>query len=174
MQPLQALKQGSELEVTIAAGGGHRVRSVPELSARPSAVSAARAGTAPRLAASFEALLPGQPVVGAVQSVHKGHLFVALSSTVRGRVHLLHAHPEPAAAPQLQAHFRVGQLVRARVLAVDAAAQRLDLSLLDDSFAAVVSGGAAAMVRSLWLTVGSSLLMMARLLCTVPACWSCA
>ena len=148
MKPLQDLAAGRELEVTVlgahvAAHGGHRTRNLPELSARPSAIEVARAGGVPTSAAAFDTLEPGQWLVGAVQQVANDHLFVALSAAVRGRVHLLHARDAPAAQPRLQQHFKPGQLLRARVLAVDIAAQRLDLSLLDDAFAPVATGGDA-------------------------------
>lgn len=152
-QPLQALKPGAEVQVavvgTYAAAGAHRgSRNLPELSGRTSALAAARAGTPPAPVTSFDALSAGDCVAGVVQHVAKDHLFVSLASAVRGRVALLHSADTPAALKALQKRFAVGTMVATRVVAVDRASQRLDLSLLGADFALLVRGGGPPRVRT--------------------------
>jgi hypothetical protein len=153
-EPLKSLKVGTELQVavigTYSSASVHRAsRHVLELSARASTLDAARAGSIPMPAATYNSLHVGQRIAGVVQRVAKDHLFVSLASAVRGRVSALQAVSMPEDVSRLQKRFRVGTRAAALVVAVDAELQRLDLSLLGDSFAHFEHGAPQPVVRSL-------------------------
>jgi len=123
-----------------AAAAGAKQHRVLELSARASTVAAARAGAAPAPPVAWDTLALGQTVLGAIQEAADDHLYVCLSPAVRGRVHVLHAAGEVSELRAFRRRFVLGGLVTATVVALDAAKQRLDLSLLGPEVAAPVKG----------------------------------
>lgn len=148
--PFSDVQAGQTLQASViginatGCGKGNRIRYVSELTTRPSALDAARRGELPAPAATIPDLAPGQRIVGAVHSVAKDHLFVALSGSLRGYVHALNCAPAVAAGATLRKLHRVGQLVRCTVIALDSDSQRIDLSLLPHSFARVAPRADAA------------------------------
>ena len=141
--PFSGVQAGQTLQASViginatGCGKGNRIRYVSELTTRPSALDAARRGELPAPAATIPDLAPGQRIVGAVHSVAKDHLFVALSGSLRGYVHALNCAPAVAAGATLRKLYRVGQLVRCTVIALDSDSQRVDLSLLPHGFARI-------------------------------------
>lgn len=98
--------------------------NVLELSAKPSDV---KEGAAPE-PLSFDSLKVGSSYVGFVNNVGQGHLWVNLSPTVRGRVNAMEASDDVSLLTNLAKNFPIGSALRVRVVSVDAASKRLDLS----------------------------------------------
>ena len=107
---------------------GRRGRGV-ELSLRPSALAAARAGGRARPAVEAGALAPGDKVVGWVSEVGPDCLWLSLGPAARGRVHMFDACDAPRQCADFQSRWKVGEAVAAAVVAVDAKRHQLDLSL---------------------------------------------
>lgn len=146
--PLAGLSVGQELDVAVLSVHVSKapVHHTLNVSAKPSALEAARAG-APVATAALDELRAGQRFVGAVQSVARDHLWVLLTAGLRGRVKQLHVAEDPERLAALSAAFRPGQAVRVSVAAVDAALERVDLTMLGDRFATLAPGGATPQAR---------------------------
>ncbi len=142
------LAQGSVLDAVVvpAAGAGTKAGQVKhhgifDFATRESALAAARAaaaaggGDAATVAPTtlqFSQLHVSQLVVGVVTETHADHVWVSLSPSVRGRLHVLDSAPagaDPRALRRFRERFREGRVVAVRVAAVDAAHHTLDLTL---------------------------------------------
>ncbi|KAI1107271.1 nucleic acid-binding protein [Jackrogersella minutella] len=97
--------------------------SVLELSAKPHDLK----DETPQVL-SYDDLEPGITHVGFVNNVEKSALWVTLSPNVRGRVSTLEISDDVSQLDNLASSFPVGSALRVRVLAVNAAEGRLDLS----------------------------------------------
>ncbi|KAI1455005.1 nucleic acid-binding protein [Annulohypoxylon moriforme] len=133
--PLDAFKANDVIKVRVLGlhdARNHRflpishrsTRSIFELSARPSDLKK----KAPE-PLSYEKLTPGSTHIGFVNNnVEKNALWVTLSPGVRGRVSNLEISDDISQLENLVTSFPIGSALRVRVLAVDAAESRLDLS----------------------------------------------
>ncbi|KAI0844161.1 nucleic acid-binding protein [Daldinia vernicosa] len=102
----------------------HRsTHSVLELSARPSDLKK----DAPQVL-SYDKLEPGSTHVGFVNNVDNNSLWVTLSPNVRGRINTLEISDDVSQLENLASSFPIGSALKVRVLAVNAAEGRLDLS----------------------------------------------
>ncbi|KAI2639857.1 nucleic acid-binding protein [Hypomontagnella submonticulosa] len=102
----------------------HRsTHSVLELSAKPSDVKK----DDPQVL-SYDKLEPGSTHIGFVNNIEKNYLWVTLSPNVRGRVSTLEISDDVSQLENLASNFPIGCALRVRVLAVNAAEGRLDLS----------------------------------------------
>ena len=102
----------------------HRsTHSVLELSTRPSDLNES---TAPEL--SLKTLELGSVHIGFVNNVQSNSLWVNLSPNVRGRISMLEISDDVSVLNDLSTNFPVGSALRVRVLAVNLADGRLDLS----------------------------------------------
>ncbi|KAI0180262.1 nucleic acid-binding protein [Hypoxylon sp. FL1284] len=97
--------------------------SVLELSAKPSDVK----GEAPQVL-SYDKLESGSTHLGFVNNVEKSSLWVTLSPNVRGRISPLEISDDVSQLDNLASSFPVGSALRVRVLTVNPAEGRLDLS----------------------------------------------
>ncbi|KAI1777685.1 nucleic acid-binding protein [Hypoxylon cercidicola] len=97
--------------------------SVLELSAKPSDVKA----ETPQVL-SYDKLEPGSTHLGFVNNVENNSLWVTLSPNVRGRISSLEISDDVSQLDNLASSFPIGSALRVRVLTVNAAEGRLDLS----------------------------------------------
>ncbi|XXH04904.1 hypothetical protein Hte_011326 [Hypoxylon texense] len=102
--------------------------SVLELSAKPSDI---KAETPQDL--SYDKLESGSTYLGFVNNVEKSSLWVTLSPNVRGRISSLEISDDVSQLDNLASSFPVGSALRVRVLAVNPAEGRLDLSARSSS-----------------------------------------
>ena len=107
---------------------GKEPEQVIELSMRPEDL-ALKEKTVPPARPTLASLAEGQVLPGVIEEVRKDCLWVLLSGTLKGRVHMLDASPELDVVKNLRANFKVGQGVSACVLKADTENSRLDLSL---------------------------------------------
>ncbi|CAJ2506945.1 Uu.00g081310.m01.CDS01 [Anthostomella pinea] len=96
---------------------------VIELSAKPSDT---KEDATPAL--SLEKLEVGSTHLGFVNNVQQNYLWVSLSPNVRGKINTLEISDDVSRLDSLRTNFPVGLALRVRVLAVNAAEGRLDLS----------------------------------------------
>ncbi|KAI1862516.1 hypothetical protein JX265_009230 [Neoarthrinium moseri] len=133
-QPLKKFSQGDVIPVRILGvhdAKNHRflpishrsTHSVFELSAKPSDVN----GKTPS-SLSYEKLKVGSSHVAFVNNVQESSLWVNLSPNVRGRINALEVSDDVSLLENMAANFPVGSALRVRVLSVDPAQGRLDLS----------------------------------------------
>ncbi|KAI0014056.1 nucleic acid-binding protein [Xylariaceae sp. FL0662B] len=102
----------------------HRsTHSVLELSAKPSDTKKDSPKTL-----SLDALEPGSTHLGFVNNVQKNSLWVSLSPNVRGKINTLEISDDVSQLEDLASNFPVGSALRVRVLSVNPAEGRLDLS----------------------------------------------
>ncbi|KAL7945801.1 hypothetical protein V8C42DRAFT_321608 [Trichoderma barbatum] len=102
----------------------HRsAHSVMELTTKPSDLS----NEAPK-PISLDELKVGDTHVAFVNNVTSQYLWVNLSPNVRGRISIMEASDDLSLLNDLEANFPVGSALKARVTAVDAQNNRLDLS----------------------------------------------
>ncbi|KAI0883423.1 nucleic acid-binding protein [Annulohypoxylon maeteangense] len=103
----------------------HRsTRSILELSAKPRDLK----GNTPQVL-SYDKLEPGSSHIGFVNNnAEKNALWVTLSPGVRGRISNLEISDDVSQLENLATSFPIGSALRVRVLAVNAAESRLDLS----------------------------------------------
>ncbi|KAI1094561.1 nucleic acid-binding protein, partial [Rostrohypoxylon terebratum] len=108
----------------------HRsTRSILELSARPCDLE----DKTPKIL-SYDKLKPGSTHVGFVNNnMEKNALWVTLSPGVRGRISNLEISDDVSQLQNLAASFPIGSALRVRVLSVNAAESRLDLSARSES-----------------------------------------
>ncbi|KAI1082333.1 nucleic acid-binding protein [Whalleya microplaca] len=97
--------------------------SVLELSAKPSDTKKDSPKTL-----SLDTLEPGSTHLGFVNNVQKNSLWVSLSPNVRGKISTLEISDDVSQLEDLVSNFPVGSALRVRVLAVNPAEGRLDLS----------------------------------------------
>ncbi|KAI1144125.1 nucleic acid-binding protein [Hypoxylon sp. FL0543] len=127
----------------------HRsTHSVLELSAKPSDLKK----DAPQVL-SYDHLQPGSTHTGFVNNVEKNALWVTLSPNVRGRISTLEISDDVSQLKNLASSFPVGSALRVRVLTVNAAEGRLDLS-------ARSSGSSASLT---WETVKQDMVLPGRI-----------
>ncbi|OTA93346.1 hypothetical protein M434DRAFT_395757 [Hypoxylon sp. CO27-5] len=127
----------------------HRsTHSVLELSAKPSDLKK----DAPKVL-SYQDLEPGSTHIGFVNNVEKNALWVTLSPNVRGRIGTLEISDDVSQLENLASSFPVGSVLRVRVLTVNAAEGRLDLS-------ARSSGSSANLT---WETVKQNMVLPGRI-----------
>ncbi|KAK9832620.1 hypothetical protein WJX81_004603 [Elliptochloris bilobata] len=146
--PLERFPAGAALRAVVLEQAGSRAarqHGLLELSTRPSLLTAAVAGaktTVPRL--QRDALEAGQVLAGWVADVEASAIWVALSPTLRGRVHALDASDELAVLRDLPIHFPVGKPLRCRILKVVKGKRlTIDLSLRGVDAGAGPAAGAA-------------------------------
>lgn len=102
----------------------HRsTHSVLELSTKPSDL---KAGTVEEM--SLKGLDLGSTHVGFVNNVQQNSLWVNISINVRGRIDMLEISDDVSLLDNLAANFPIGSALKVRVLAVNPAEGRLDLS----------------------------------------------
>ncbi|RMZ88382.1 hypothetical protein DV736_g4390, partial [Chaetothyriales sp. CBS 134916] len=134
-KPLRQFSAGQVLAVKIL--GAHDTRNhrflplthrkgkntVFELTAKPSTIAANDSDPI-----SFEALQPGSSRLAYVNNVMDDGLWVSLSPSVRGWIRAIDVSEDLSLAANLAANFPTGSALRVRVVAVDAAKGRLDLT----------------------------------------------
>ncbi|KAI2471650.1 nucleic acid-binding protein [Annulohypoxylon bovei var. microspora] len=102
----------------------HRsTRSILELSAKPRDLKK----DAPQIL-SYDRLEPGSTHIGFVNNIEKNALWVTLSPNVRGRISNLELSDDVSQLENIASSFPIGSALRVRVLAVNPAEGRLDLS----------------------------------------------
>lgn len=107
----------------------HRsTHAVLELSTKPSDVKNKSKETL-----SYEKLSVGSTHVAFVNNVQERSLWVNISPNVRGRINALEVSDDVSQLENMSANFPVGSALRVRVLSVDAAQGRLDLSARSSS-----------------------------------------
>jgi len=132
--PLSGFKAGTIIQVRILGvhdAKNHRylpishrsTHSVLELSAKTSALE----DTAPA-ELTLSSLELGSTHIGFVNNVQQNSLWVSLSPNVRGRVNMLEISDDVSLLDDLPKHFPVGSALKVRVLGVNPAEGRLDLS----------------------------------------------
>ena len=131
--PLAGYNKGQVVEARVIGVSkrkekGKEPERLVELSMRPEDLALKKNAVLPARP-TLASLGEGQVVPGVIEEVRKDCLWVLLSSTLKGRVHMLDASAELDAVKNLRAHFKVGQGVTARILKADAENSRLDLSL---------------------------------------------
>lgn len=134
-KPLQRFVPKQVIEVRVL--GAHDTRNhrflplshrrgknvVYELTAKPSTVSAASSGPL-----SYASLKPGDEHVAFVNNADQQYVWVNISPTVRGRIKTVDLSDDLSRAADLHTNFPTGAALKVRVLAVDAAKGRLDLT----------------------------------------------
>lgn len=113
---------GLKIDVSLRRSLGGAYEGMPDKKPRPN--DEAPAVPDALVAAGLE---PGQTVFGYVKSVGPKGLFVTVARGLVARVQLSHLADAPVADPAAQ--FALGSRVRARVLSVDSAAGRVELTL---------------------------------------------
>jgi rRNA biogenesis protein RRP5 len=133
-QPLKHFNSGDIISVKVLGvhdAKNHRflpishksTHAVLELSAKPSDV---KKGSTETL--SYEKLSVGSTHLAFVNNVQESSLWVNLSPNVRGRINALEVSDDVSQLEKMSANFPVGSALRVRVLSVDPAQGRLDLS----------------------------------------------
>lgn len=122
--------------------------SVLELSAKPSDVEA----ETPQVL-SYDKLEPGSTHLGFVNNIHNNSLWVTLSPNVRGRISSLEISDDVSQLDELASNFPVGSALRVRVLAVNPAEGRLDLSARSSGTSANIS----------WQTIKQNMVLPSRI-----------
>ncbi|RMZ76924.1 hypothetical protein DV737_g4583, partial [Chaetothyriales sp. CBS 132003] len=134
-RPLRQFSPGQVLAVKVL--GAHDTRNhrflplthrkgkntVFELTAKPSTIAANDSNPI-----SFESLQRGGSWLAYVNNVTDDGLWVSLSPSVRGRIRAIDVSEDLSLAANLAANFPTGSALRVRVVAVDAAKGRLDLT----------------------------------------------
>ncbi|KAI0389319.1 nucleic acid-binding protein [Xylariaceae sp. FL0594] len=143
--PLSGFKAGTVIDVRVLGlhdAKNHRYlpishrssHSVLELSAKPSALKDA----APT-ELTLGSLEVGKTYVGFVNNVQQNSLWVNLSPNVRGRVSMLEISDDVSLLDNLPKHFPIGSALKVRVLSVNPAEGRLDLSARKSTSSASLS-----------------------------------
>ena len=131
--PLGLFKVGQVLSVRVLGTHGaknHRFlpithnRATPtfELSAKPSSQRGQFALT------TLDKISLGSKWICFVNNIHQGHLWVNLTTDIRGRIHAFDTSDDPSIPTDLSRHFPIGSALQATVLKVDLDKRRLDLS----------------------------------------------
>ncbi|RMZ80241.1 hypothetical protein DV738_g2758, partial [Chaetothyriales sp. CBS 135597] len=134
-RPLRQFSPGQVLDVKVI--GAHDTRNhrflplthragkhtVFELTAKSSAIAADEPD-----GISFESLQPGSSHLAYVNNVMQDSLWVSLSPSVRGRIRAIDVSEDLSLAANLASKFPIGSALRVRVVAVDPAKGRLDLT----------------------------------------------
>ncbi|CAK7273512.1 rRNA bioproteinsis protein rrp5 [Sporothrix epigloea] len=123
-------------------------RSVFELSAKPSNVSASEAPAA----LTMEKIEPESSWIGFVNNRKSNCLWVSLSHNVRGRLYGMEASNDLSLVKDLAENFPIGTALQVRALRVDAEQGRLDLS----------ARTADAKDEISWSTLGKNMVLPAR------------
>lgn len=153
LMPLEGVRKGATLQARILHVSlrqplkGKKVCHL-ELTCRPSLL---KDGLAPNeYTASMVRWLNlkrGQEVAAVVAEVRKGGLLLEVMPKLRGRVVPLDASKELHVVQALTKHFKVGQVLKARVLRVKAAQKRLDLTLHTGKVSAKLAKGSQLLAR---------------------------
>ncbi|KAI2626492.1 nucleic acid-binding protein [Hypoxylon sp. NC1633] len=132
--PLSSFRTNSQISVRVLGihdAKNHRflpishrsTRSFLELSAKPGDLN----GSAPQVL-SYDNLEPGSTHIGFVNNIEKNSLWITLSPNVRGRISTLEISDDVSQLENLVSNFPIGSALRVRVLDVNAADGRVNLS----------------------------------------------